>query len=327
MHTPKIRVVCFLTLPLVAACHSGGGTSPSGPVPPPTHPGTTLPFRILGLGGRPFGVRIAKGGDVLVTEQDLNRSVHLDSLGNSSVNIAVGADPGDVVTDRAATRAYVSNFNDGTLSVIDLAHNTVLKALQVAPHNAYRLALSSDDSRLFVTSVDGNLYTVNTSSQTLGPSTPLGGALQGLAIDHAGHFLYVSATSGTIWRINAATLAMDKSVTMSCAAQDLAISTDDAELYVACENGSVDVLDATALTPKTSIAVPSSDPFGLALSPDDAQLYVTSPSSGSLTIIDRASRTIVQTLVVTGVPRRVAFNSHGNAAYVANEGNWIDVIE
>jgi YVTN family beta-propeller protein len=320
---PISTAVCF-ALVAAAACHDSA--SPKTQFPP-THPSANTSARILGLGGRPFGVRVAPTGDVLVTEQDLNRAVHLDSLGTSAANVGVGADPGDVVANRAGTRAFVSGFNDGTVSIVDLTNNTVTKTVQAAPGNAYRLALSSDESRLFVTSTDGNLYTVNTSSQTVGASKFLGGALQGLTLDHNGQFLFVSATSGSIWRLDAGTLAVTRSVALSCTAQDVALSTDDAELYVACENGSIAVLDATTLQTKTTIDLTSISPFGLAVTPDDAQLYVTSPLSGSVTIIDRAARSVIKTLAVTSVPRRVAFNARGNLAYVANEGNWVDVIQ
>jgi DNA-binding beta-propeller fold protein YncE len=30
---------------------------------------------------------------------------------------------------------------------------------------------------------------------------------------------------------------------------------------------------------------------------------------------------------VSGYSRRVAFNARGNRAYVANEGNWVEIIE
>jgi YVTN family beta-propeller protein len=313
----------WISLLLLSACRDS--TSPKGANL--THPGGAASTRILGLGGRPFGARVTATGDVLVTEQDLNRMVHLDSLGTTSVNIAVGGDPGDVVANRAGTRAFVSNFFSGTVSIVDLTSNTVTKTVQLSPSNAYRLALSPDESRLFVTSTDGHVYTVATSSQTAGTSALLSGALQGVAVDRAGRFVYVSSTSGTVWRLDASSLAIAKSTSLTCSAQDVALATDDAELYVACENGGVIVLDPATLETKTSIPLSGSAPFGLAVTPDNAQLYVTSPLSSSLTILDRAHRTVVNTLVLGSTPRRVAFNARGNLAYVANEGNWIDVIE
>jgi YVTN family beta-propeller protein len=242
------------------------------------------------------------------------------------VEIAVDTVPLDMITNRAGTRAYVSSLLKGTVSIIDPASNKVTKVVPLAPNNAYRLLLSSDESRLFVTSMDGNLYTLNTGSQTAGASQHLIGVLQGLVSDKAGRSLFVSATSGMIWRLDASTLSPVDSVALNCTAQDLALSGDDAELYVACENATLTVLDAATLATKTTISIPSSDPFGLAVTPDGTQLYVTSPHAGSLTIIDLQSRTIVQTIALTGGPRRVRFNTHGNIAYIVYEGNWVDVI-
>jgi YVTN family beta-propeller protein len=64
----------------------------------------------------------------------------------------------------------------------------------------------------------------------------------------------------------------------------------------------------------------------MALSPDGAHLYAASASPGTLSIIDRATRTVVNTLTLGGRPRRVAFDASGATALVANEGNWVDVI-
>ena len=311
---------------IILAVGCSSGTEPHN-FPPPSHPSGSTASRILGLGGRPFGVRVATTGDVLVTEQDLNRFVHLDSAATTSSNVAVGRDPGDVISNATGRTAWVSGFFDGTISVVDLATNTVTKTVPVSSTNAYRLALSANDARLYVTSTDGHLYTITTATETPGPAALLAGALQGLAINHAGNALYVTATSGSVWRLDPGSLATTKSTSLSCQAQDVAVATDDSEVYVACESGSVIVLDPTTLAVKTAIATPGDGPFGLAVSPDNTQLYVTSPGTGALLIIDRANRTIVQSLAIAGTPRRVAFNAHGNKAYIANEGNWIDVIQ
>jgi YVTN family beta-propeller protein len=304
------------------ACRDSTGPKPGSFV----HPVGTASSQISGLGGRPFGINVTSSGDILVTEQDLNRAVHIAASGSVGVNVSVGADPGDVVSNRAGTLAFVSGFNDGTISFVDLATNGVTTTLQVA-NNAYRLALSADESRVYVSSTDGRLYVVNTGTRTVSTSVLIGGSLQGLALNHSGHALYVSSTGGTIARLDPASLSVTKSTSLSCGAQDVALSIDDAELYVACENGNVTVLDATTLASKATIDIPSAGPFGLAVAPDNAQLYVSSPTSGRLAIVDRAGRSIVKTLIVTGAPRRIAFNAHGDKAYIANEGNWIDVIE
>ncbi|HKW12677.1 MAG TPA: YncE family protein [Gemmatimonadaceae bacterium] len=323
MRNRAISSSLILLLLLFTACKDSTSPKPSQF----THPQGIVSTQISGLGGRPFGIGVTSTGDVLVTEQDLNRAVHVGAAGSPMTNIPVGADPGDVVANRAATQAIVSGFNDGTLSFINLANNTVTQSIHMPSANAYRLAFSPDETVLYVTTTDGHIYAVNPSAHTVGTTKQYAGSLQGLAVDHAGHAVFISSTAGVISRLDPASLASTATAAVSCNAQDIAVSANDSELYVACENGAVVVLNASTLAAKNTIVVPSGGPFGLAVTPDNAQLYVTSPTTGRLTIIDVASGSVIKTLIVTGTPRRVAFSASGDKAYVANEGNWIDVIQ
>jgi len=326
----RISEVVIVAMAAVALASCRNDTAPQqGSSSPPsnaTHPSGNTDSRILGFTGRPFGLNVTSAGDVLTTEQDMNQAVHVDSLGGRPANIAVGRDPGDVVTTKDGGTAFVSGFFDGTVSVVTLSTNQVPAIIPVSPSNAYRLALSSSGSDLYVTSTDGHLYDVSTGSRTVTRSVALGGS-QGIAINHAGTSLYVSSTSGTIWRLNLPGLGTATSVTQNCAGQEVALSTDDAELYFACEDGKVLVLDPTSLALKATIPIVNQSPFGMAVSPDNQQIYVACAGSGALAVIDRASRTVIKELGVGGMPRRVGFNKTGNKAYISNEGNWVDVIE
>lgn len=321
----RISPIVIAAAAIVAstACHSD--TAPK-PAPFATHPTGNSGARINGFGGRPFGLRVTNTGDVLITEQDLNQAVHIDSIGGNGASIPVGHDPGDVVATADGHTAFVSGFNDGTVSVVNLATNLYPTVIQVSTSNAYRLALSPSGSDLYVTSTDGHLYDVSTASRTVARSVPLGGS-QGIAINHAGTSLYVSSTSGTVWRLNLPGLTTATSVTQSCTGQELALAIDESELYLACEDGAVMVLDPTTLALKATIPIANQAPFGMAVSPDNQQIYVACAGTGQLAIIDRASRTVINQLVLGSMPRRVGFNKIGNKAYISNEGNWVDVIE
>jgi YVTN family beta-propeller protein len=320
----RIMIVASIATLQLAGCKSS--TSPNGK-PNVTHPTGDAATQLIGFGGRPFGLNITSTGDVLVTEQDMNQAVHVDSVGGHAVGVAVGRDPGDVLANAAGTTAFVTGFFDGTLSAVNLATNQVTKTLQVSPSNVYRLALSASGAELYVTSTDGNLYTITTSTLTVEKTLPLP-ASQGLALNHSGTELYVSSQGGSLWRLDLPGQTTGKSVTLSgCTTQDVALTTDDEELWVACENGTVLILDPTTLETRTTIPLPSAAPFGLAITPDNAQVYVASAQTHNLTIIDRSTHSVVKTLILNGTPRRVAFNKFGNKAYVTNEGNWVDIIE
>src|SRR4051812_29973876 len=75
MRTSLVMVVAASAL-IGVACKSS--REPPLPVP---HPAGNASTQIIGLAGRPFGLNVTTGGDVLVTEQDANRAVHVDSLG------------------------------------------------------------------------------------------------------------------------------------------------------------------------------------------------------------------------------------------------------
>ena len=292
----------------------------------PTHPAGSSVSRVTGFSGRPFGVHVTRSGGVIVTAQDVDRIMHLDSSMTPTAYLGVGSDPGDVVANWRGTTAYVSGFHDGTIAVVDLVADSVVSLMKLPSRNAYRLALSPNEKRLFVTTTEGILYALGPDERRVHSTKRLEGSLQGIALDHPGRNVFVSSSAGDIWRLDRVSLRTIGTTHLHCRAQDVVLDRDDVELYVACEEGSVVILDPRTLEIVANLAVPTGSAFGLAVTPDNAQLYVTSPASGDISIFDRASRENVSNLPVKGVPRRVAFNARGDKAFVTNEWNWLNVI-
>ena len=296
-----------------------------GPSPQRTHPSGLHSRRLTrGFLGRPFGIHVTTRGAILITEQDVNIMRQLEP-GKENQSFEVGENPGDVVATRDGEVAYVSGFQDGSITIVRLAGDTLSDLLRLPMRSAYRLALSPNERRLYVTSTDGRLYVFNTGTREVATSKTLGGSLQGLAIDHAGARLFVTSTTGDVWRLERGTLRSLRQTTLDCAAQDVALSADDRELYVACEKGNVVVLDARSLEQLDILQVGPA--FGLAVTPDGEQLYVSSPSDGSVAIVELGTRKVVSRVAVQGTPRRIAFSPSGHQAYVTNEWNWLTVIE
>jgi DNA-binding beta-propeller fold protein YncE len=282
-----------------------------------------LSNRLSAINGRPFAVRVSPSGVVAVTQQDLNTVTLTDTTNRSSKLVNVGADPGDVVFNNSGTTAYVSAFNQGTITIVDVASATAVATIAIAA-NAYRLALMPDESRLFVTSTNGHVYVVNLSTRQVS-SVALSGALNGCALDPSNRYLYVTSTGGELWKIDVTTLSVTGIPGQGGVGQEVAVSPNGADLYLANESGWIDVFDASTLAPRTRIIVDGA-PFGLAVTLDGEFLYVTSPRDGMVDIVDVAARAVVKRLRVDGTPRRVAFDSFGLTAFVANEGNYVDVI-
>ena len=176
----------------------------------PTHPSGRACLRITGFSGRPFGVHVTRTGDIIVTAQDVGRIIHLDSLIQPKSYLGVGDDPGDVIANRAGTVAYISAFSQGTIAVLDISADSVVEVIQLPTRSAYRLALSPNEAKLYVTSTDGRLYVMDTYSRSFERSKLFGGALQGLALDHVANNLYVSSTAGEIWLLDQTSLRTKK---------------------------------------------------------------------------------------------------------------------
>lgn len=330
-----LRVVLTLLAGASTACRSSTSLVPADPCrgsnPFPlqsSRPAGMLGNRAFGLTGRPFGIRVSASGMVFVTQQDAN-AVARFALGSfaPSAPVPVGGDPGDLVFTRDGSTAMVSNFFDGTVQVLDAVTGATRRTIHLNPTNAYRLALSPNDARLYVTSTNGFLYAVDPSGDSATTSVYLGGPLQGIALDRRGNWLIVSSANGGLWRVNACTLAIAASATLpSSGAQDVAISADESSVYVANERGYVAVLDFAALAPIRTLSMGTLQPFGLVVTPDGSQLYVTSPVTGQVAIVNPVTGAIIQTLAVGGTPRRIAFDAAGTTAVVSNEWNWVDVI-
>lgn len=317
-------ITVAIVLALAASTAAMTWREGSGQSPRRTHPAGSNTSRVTrGVLGRPFGIHVTTKGAILMTEQDVNVMRMLEP-GTAIRSYEVGESPGDVVATRDGAVAYVSGFQDGSITIVPLVPDTISDLLRLPTHSAYRLALSPNERRLYVTSADGRLYVFNTATRAVATSKALGGSLQGLTIDHAGKSLFVSSTAGDVWRLERGTLRPLRQTHLDCAAQDMVLSNDDRELYVACEKGNVVVLDPRTL--EQIDVLPIGPAFGLAVTPDGEQLYVSSPSEGDVAVVDLATRKVVCRVPVQGTPRRIAFSPIGDKAYVTNEWNWLTVI-
>src|SRR5437870_10935503 len=76
------------------------------------------------------------------------------------------------------------------------------------------------------------------------------------------------------------------------------------------------VRPATALT-QTSVAV-GSQPFGIALNASTSRAYVANSASGTVSVIDTTTLSVVATIAVGGAPTEVAIDEARNTTYVSD---------
>lgn len=316
------RFVVLAVFATLLACDDND-QSPAGPPPPHTHPGaavTTTP-----LSGGPWGVGMSSQGIVYVTQAAATfvTRVAVDS-DTVAQTYTVGSGPYAASFNAAGTRMYVTTLYDGMVRALNPATGAVVDSLSATPEPV-RALLGAGETKLFVTQADGRLQVFDPTTHALDTTLTLGGvALNDIVLSRSGSRLYVSSVGGTVTEVNTSTNAVTRSYTSAGVPQDLIVSLGDSILYVANEGGWVDVWTINTWTRRDSIPLPGA--FGLALTPDASQLWVTATSTGYVTVIDCATRTVKKRIPVFGAPRHIVITADGTTAVVANEQGFVQLI-
>ncbi|MGH7343824.1 MAG: InlB B-repeat-containing protein, partial [Candidatus Rokuibacteriota bacterium] len=245
--------------------------------------------------------------------------------------LSVGALPGGVAVNPAGTFAYVANKDDGTLSVINVATNTVMTTVPVGSE-PWGVAVNADGSKVYV-SLNGAVAVVDAASLNVTPIS-LSGVLNGLVV--VGTRLYVAdATAGEVVMIDTNNptppfTRIPVGTAFNSMPMGLVANATGTRVYVADLIADfVSVLEVSAINTATNAVEPTetvsidldstAGPGGVALSPDGTLLYATNDSLNRVTIVTLANKSM-QHVTVGVTPIGVATDPAGRA-YVVNAGS------
>ena len=320
------RYTALAGLAATAACSSGTGPDGGG-TEGKTHPAGTVSGRIsfgaglLGVAVSPSGIGYVSTG--LGTLARFNTQAPYAQLSP----VTTGPSPRDVLIDRAGTTAYAATDN-GKVYVVDLAAGTMKATLAVGDTSLggdarqHELALAPDGSRAYLV-VRGRLWSIPTNG---GASTSVARSGQAIAVSPSTGAIYVSnADDIKVSRVDPSTLLTLATSSATFNGSVVAVSPLGDEVYVDSPNGLLHVLDPTTLAERGQVNLPTYFVSGITFSPDGTQIYVALFDS-KLAIVDRATRTVVSTLTLGGIPLGVAFDPQGTTAFVVNLEGWVDVI-
>ena len=315
------------------------GMAPSAPLAAKNKAGFTHPAGILSqtvpLGGT-WGIALSSTGVVLAA-QPLANTIGGFPLSDPTAlrpSLPVDGWPLDIIVNARGTLAYVSSGNTGNIDVIDVKSNSKTDTIPLVP-NIYRLRLSKNESRIYATTLDGELWAAPLrGGRKQKASINLGGygsPVNGASLSPSFTDLYVASTNGTIWRLDPETLAIRQSVSLAYTIQDIAVTPDGSALWAAGENGAVLRLDPLTLAVTATISTGQygyGGPFGLAISPDGQRVYAAASQSGTLYIIAEPTPNTfdVTPMYVGGDPRRIAFSADGATAVVSNYYTGVHII-
>lgn len=195
-------------------------------------------------------------------------------------SVAVGRGPHEVAAVPALRRAYVANYEGGTISVIDLDTRTEERRIELDPYSRPHGIMGSPDGTSVYVTVEANQAVIE-----------------------------MDAATGEILR----SLKTGQEVTHM-----LAVGPDEERLYTTnLGSGNVTVIDLAEETVVTHIPT-GEGTEGIALTPDGSELWITNRAEDTVSIIDTETLEVTTTFDVEGFPIRAYMTPNGSRAVVSS---------
>jgi DNA-binding beta-propeller fold protein YncE len=316
---------------IVAVGCSGDPVTP--PSPPPsefTHPSGDIVAPVA-LDARPYGVAIV--GDSVA------HVARLDAQAVSGVKMASGAVLGSVAVGQVPTDVFFASQDGGRVYVTNQFSPSlgVYRPGQAATSvpvlgNPFRVTANPAGTRVYVSSNDDGVHVYDAAKLVSDPGAAflvrISACLDpnGFAWSPNATTLYASCQSdGQIAEINVATNTVTRLLPVGGQPQDIVVSPSGTELYVANQASGLQIWNLATNSELTRIVI-QAGAFGLAMTRDTEQLWVAETLGGRVLIINRATRAIVKTLPLGGLPRRIVFNAFGDVAAVTNEAGSVAIV-
>ena len=248
-------------------------------------------------------------------------------------SVHVGANPLGVAVDPDSRHAFVTNFSENSVSVIDTASGKLIKNVPVG-QNPASVAVFPRDHFAFVTNYYGNTVSViDTRSLKVVGAVPVGVQPDGVAIDPRSELAYVANTgSNTVSVIDIKDKKVVRNVLVGRSPQKVAIDLDGRHAYVTnFADHTVSVIDLPTtlatdlynaiLKLKVNNVIPVGiNPRGLAVTPDSKHAIVVNVGEDTMSVIDTANATVISTSYFGYSPDQVAV-APDNTAYVTSRGD------
>jgi len=222
-------------------------------------------------------------------------------------------------TAAAAPFAYITNYGNGTVSVIDTATNLVTIDVSVGSQ-PFGVAVTPDGTKVYVTNYGANTVSViKTADNSVTTPATVGSKPVGVAVSPDGSKAYVVNSGGkSVSVINTADNSVAATVTVGTLPIGIAVSPDGSNVYVANEGTkSVSVINTSdnSVAATVTVGIPA---YGVSVSPDGSKLYVTSFGGKSVSVINTTDNSIAANVTVANSPEGIVVSPDNSKVYVVN---------
>jgi len=222
-----------------------------------------------------------------------------------------------------AQTAYITNYSSNTVSVINVATNTVTATIPVGTE-PWGVSVSPDGSKVYVTDGSDSLSVINSATNTVAATIIVGSYPVGVSVSPNGSKVYVAVEGegdSTVSVINTATNTVTNKITVGYGPYGVAVNPDGSTVYVTNDNNnSVSVISTAANTVTATITVDNA-PQGIVISPDGSTVYVANFHSNTVSVINTATNTVTATIPVGAYPIGVSVSPDGSKVYVSNSSD------
>lgn len=247
-----------------------------------------------------------------------------------SVTDTVALDPSGeaygVGVDASVAKAYVSDLQKGTVSVVNTRTNEVMKQIRVGD---YPHGVAVDESRhlAYVTSIlTHTVAVIDTKKDVLIDTIALPTTHPyRLSVDPTTNKIYVTNNDGdrpTLTVIDGATRTTSAVIALQEPMSDVVVDPATRTVYGSSMGalGVVTVFDATTNTVSGTIPV-GAYPTAIALDSETHELYVSNSLSDSISVIDGRTNAVSHVIPVGDSPQAVTVDAGRDAVYVAHTGS------
>jgi len=218
--------------------------------------------------------------------------------------------------------AYITNYDGGDVTVVDIAANAVLTRIPVG-NGPYGVDVSPDGDLVYVTSEEDGISVIDSATNTVVGSIPVNATTVAASPD--GSVIYaVSNGEGTLTAMDSASHEILGSVDVGASPCGIAVNPSGTRIFVASlEEGTVRVVDAADLSVMDTLQVsePGTEVLDIEVSPDGSLVYAVSDYSCQLTVIDARTNSIIRS--VSYMPERrlddayLAVSPDGQSIYLS----------
>jgi YVTN family beta-propeller protein len=227
--------------------------------------------------------------------------------------VTVGRAPAHVVVDARGERAYVSNSEDNTVSVVDAARGSVVGSIPTAasPHG---LRMSPDSREIYVAATNGNVVSViDVSTSKEVARIPLGNAPVQVGFTPDGSRAYVSLRDeNAVAVVDTQTRRLITTIPVGRAPIQLFATPDGNFVYVANQgterepDNTVSVIETRGNTVVKTL-VTDLGAHGVVVSDDGSRVFIANTFAGTVSTIDTATQRVIGSVRVGKGPGGITY--------------------